>query len=167
MEPRSGRRNFVATKHGFYDVDDLIDIVEAGLVGDDRPFSQRRVVDDVGAVVELELVPEPVADGVVTLGVGMPNFERFETLGWAAPAGPFENAPRMFSVTLTTRHSTLVLGPFGQIASTVGDHPNVPAEKTPAPLGAEYHVELAHEVSVLQVTGEWAMTWMLAGVGTP
>ena len=43
----------------------------------------------------------------------------------------------------------------------------MPAENTPAPLGAEYQVESEKDFLPPQVTGEWARIWMFAGVGAP
>ena len=70
-------------------------------------------------------------------------------------------------MTFCSRHGGLVSTPSGQASSIRGLQPNVPAENTPAPLGAEYQVELANEALPRQFTGEWAMTWMFSGVGTP
>ena len=94
------------------------------------------VVVDGGAV----LVVGVVDVGVVACGADIGNFDRFETLGWAAPAGPLANARKMFSVTFWSLHIGADGVPVGHASSMRGDHPNVAAANTPAPLEAEYHV---------------------------
>ena len=99
-------------------------------------------------VVVVELVVVVVDDGwvagvvvgVVVCGADIGNFDRFETLGWAAPAGPLANARKMFSVTFWSLHIGVDGVPVGHASSMRGDHPKVAAANTPAPLEAEYHV---------------------------
>ena len=78
--------------------------------------------------------------GVVACGADIGNFDRFETLGWAAPAGPLAKARKMFSVTFWSLHTGVDGVPAGHASSMRGDHPKVAAANTPAPLEAEYHV---------------------------
>jgi len=106
-----------------------------------------------------------VDDGVADRGVGIPNLARLETLGWSIPAGPFENASRMFCVTFCSLQIGVVGGSGGHASRSRGDQPNVAAVKTPAPLGTVYHVLSANEFLPRHVTGEWARIWMFAGVG--
>jgi hypothetical protein len=50
------------------------------------------------------------------------------------------NARKMFSVTFWSLHIGADGVPVGHASSMRGDHPNVAAANTPAPLEAEYHV---------------------------
>ena len=73
----------------------------------------------------------------------------------------------MFSVTFWSLQIGVVGGPVGHASRSRGDHPNVAAVNTPAPLGTVYQVESANDALPRHVTGEWASTWIFAGVGAP
>ena len=103
----------------------------------------------------VEVVDDEV-DGA--LGVAIPNFARFETLGYLRPAGPSAKALRMFSVTFWSLQIGVVGGPAGHASRSRGDHPKVAAVNTPAPLGTVYQVESANDALPRHVTGEWAST---------
>jgi len=93
-------------------------------------------------------------EGVTGLGVAIPNFARFETLGCSMPAGPLENASKMFWVTFCNLQIGVDGGPAGHASRSRGDQPKVAAVRTPAPLGTVYHVVSAKELLPLHVTGE-------------
>ena len=115
----------------------------------------------VGLVVEVLGEPSESSEGTAVAGLGTPTMPVLATLGCARPVGPAANARRMFSVTFRMRHrivEVLVMAVPQLTSSSSGDHPNVPALKTPAPLDTEYQVESAWELSPLQFTGERAMT---------
>lgn len=104
-------------------------------------------VDPGGFVVVVELEADgESSDGAAVGGFGEPTSAVLDTLGWAAPAGPAAKARRMFSVTRRIRQRIVefvVIASPQLMSSSRGDHPNVPAENTPAPLGVEYQVESA------------------------
>ena len=95
----------------------------------------------VGVVVDDGWVVGVVVDvGSEACGADIGNFDRFETLGCAAPAGPLAKARKMFSVTFWSLHTGVDGAPAGHASTRRGDHPKVAAANTPAPLEAEYHV---------------------------
>ena len=57
-------------------------------------------------------------------------------------------------MTLASLQRCSVAGAGGQSMSSWGDHPNVPAENTPAPLGAEYQVDFLPKVKLEIATAD-------------
>jgi len=125
---------------GGLEVLDELDVLEELLVElDEVLFEEGRVVDGVDE-------PSESSDGTAVAGLAPPTSPVLETLGCDRPAGPAAKARRMFSVTFRMRHrmvEVLVMADPQLTSSSRGDHPNVPALKTPAPLGTEYQVESA------------------------
>ena len=119
-------------------------VVEGARVVEGAEVVAGPVVLELPAVDPVEPLEFEVVDpGSEIRGADMLNFERFETLGWALPAGPAANARRMFSVTLRIRHLFDVFGvsmPLGQSVISVGSHWKVAAVNTPAPLSVVYQV---------------------------
>ena len=146
----------------------VVGVVVVGAMVEELEELEDELVD--GRVVEVVGDPSESSEGTAVTGFGTPTTAVLDTLGCARPAGPAAKARRMFSVTLRIRQriveAELMASPQ-LTSSSSGDHPNVPALNTPAPLAAEYHVESAKELRPLQFTGERAITWMFGGVGTP
>ena len=101
---------------------------------------------EVGRVADVLGEPSDSSEGTAVAGLGTPTMPVLETLGCARPAGPEPIARRMFSVTRRMRQrmvEDLVMATPQLTSSSSGDHPNVPALNTPAPLGTVYQVESA------------------------